>query len=272
MKQKKTLVVFLAIVASLSVAIAHEFWLYPSQFFPTQGKTVSLSINVGEDYVGERWGGGSRRVQRLRLLSKNDIQDLTASVVQTDSLVKLKPLIFSKEGTHLLALETNSSYIELEPKKFLEYLKEDGLDNAVAYREKNGEQKKKGRELYRRCAKTLLQVGKTQTNEVTKSTDMALEILPLQNPYSLITGSPLTCQFLYEGKPLKNAMVRCWRRVNGKTELEIKRADANGKATFDLPKKGKAAYMISTVTMVRLTNNPKADWQSTWGSLTFGMK
>lgn len=272
MKQKKTLVVLMAIVASLSVAIAHEFWLYPSQFFPIQGKTVALSINVGEDYVGESWGGGNRRVQRLRLLSKSATQDLTATVTQTDSLVKLKPLVFSKEGTHLLALETNSSYIELEPKKFLEYLKEDGLDNAIAYREKNGEQKKKGRELYRRCAKTLLQVGKTQTNEVTKSTGMALEILPLQNPYSLIKGSPLTCQFLYEGKPLKNAMVRCWRRVNGKTELEIKRADVNGKASFELPKKGNAAYMISTVTMVRLTNNPKADWQSTWGSLTFGMK
>lgn len=187
-------------------------------------------------------------------------------------MVKLQPLTLSEEGTHVLTLETNSSFIELEPKKFLDYLKEDGLDNAIAYRQKNGETKKNGRELYRRSAKTIMQVGSVQSNEITKPMGLIIDIVPQQNPYSLPKGSTLTCQFLYESKPLKNALVRCWRRVNGKTELELKRSDAEGKATFDLTKKGNAAYMISVVNMVRLTNNPKADWQSTWGSMTFGMK
>ena len=117
-----------------------------------------------------------------------------------------------------------------------------------------------------------MQVGTVKGNEITKPLGLAIDIVPIQNPYALPKGSSLTCQFLYENKPLANALVRCWRRVNGKTELEIKRSDSQGKATFDLPKKGNAAYMISVVNMVRLTNNPKADWQSTWGSMTFGMK
>ncbi len=272
MKQKIGIVAFLSIIGSVTLAIAHEFWLFPSQFFCKKGEAVQVSINVGEDYVGERWGGGSRRVQRLRLITPKGEKNLTETVLQTDSLVKLKPITLTEEGTHLLTLETNSSFIDLEPKKFLEYLKEDGLDNAIEYRQKNGEMQKNGRELYRRCAKTLLQVGAVRAENVTKPSGMAIEIVPLQNPYALPKGSTLTCQFLYEDKPLKNALVRCWRRVNGKTELEMKRSDTEGKATFNLPKKGNAAYMVSVVNMARLANNPKADWQSTWGSMTFGMK
>lgn len=252
--------------------MAHEFWLFPTQFFAAVGETLAVSINVGEDYMGERWGGGGRRVQRLRLITPKEEKDLTATIVQDDSSVTLKPLTLTQAGTHVLVLETNSSFIELEPKKFLEYLKEDGLDNAVEYRRKNGETQKKGRELYRRCAKTLIQAGTERTNEVPKPLGLAIDIIPSQNPYALPRGSALTCRFLYENKPLKNALVRCWRRVNGKTELELKRSDASGNATFELPKKGNAAYMISAVTMVWLTDTSKADWQSTWGSLTFGMK
>jgi uncharacterized GH25 family protein len=272
MNRKTALLTFWGITAGITLAMAHEFWLFPTQFFPKAGETVSVSINVGEDYMGERWGGGSRRVQSLRLITPKGEKNLTTTVVQTDSAVTLKPVTLTEAGTHVLVLETNSSFIELEPEKFLDYLKEDGLDNAVDYRQKNGETKKNGRELYRRCAKTVMQVGTVKGNEITKPMDLAIDIVPQQNPYSLPKGSTLTCQFLYENKPLKNALVRCWRRVNGKTELEFKRSDAAGNATFELPKKGNAAYMVSVVTMVRLTDTSKADWQSTWGSLTFGMK
>lgn len=254
------------------LTFAHEFWIYPASFFAKIGETMPFTINVGEDYMGERWGGGSRRVERLRLITAKNENDLTAQIQQNDSLVVPPKITFEQEGTHLLTLETNNSFIELEPKKFLEYLKEDGLNNAIEYRQKNGENQKNGRELYRRCAKTLVQVGSTTDDTPLKNTGMTLEILPLQNPYRLKQGQRLTCQFLYEGKPLKNALVRCWRRVNGKTELEFKRSDAMGKATFDLPQKAKAAYMVSVVTMQRLSQDPRADWQSTWGSMTFGLK
>ncbi|MCU0340791.1 MAG: DUF4198 domain-containing protein [Spirosomaceae bacterium] len=269
---RKTLLSVALLTATFCLTLAHEFWIYPTQFFVKVGEQLTFTINVGEDYMGERWGGGSRRVERLRHISTQEETDLTAKIQQDDSLVTPPSLTVGQAGTHIVALETNSSFIELEPKKFLEYLKEDGLTNAISYRQKNGETQKNGRELYRRCAKTLVQVGETSDANALKNTGMALEIIPLTNPYSLPKGQPLACQFLFEGKPLKNALVRCWRRVNGKTELELKQSDAQGKATFDLPRKAKAAYMVSVVTMQRLSENPRADWQSTWGSMTFGMK
>lgn len=260
------------LIVSVSAALAHEFWIFPENFFPKLGDKLAWKIQVGEEYLGERWGGGSRRVERLRLFTNKGQKDLTATIQQSDAQVAPPAFTIEQAGTQMLVLETNNSFIELEADKFEAYLKEDGLNLALDYRQKNAEQQKMGREFYRRCAKTIMQVG-TATNDLpTQPTGVDLDIVPLQNPYALKPGSPLSCRILYDKKPLANAMVRCWRRVDGKTEVEFQETDARGEATFELTKKGKAAYMLSSVHMVRLTGNDKADWQSLWGSVTFGMR
>jgi Domain of unknown function (DUF4198) len=246
--------------------------LLPERFFLNIGERVGVSIEVGEDFTGDRWGGGTRRVTALKHYTQAGTKDLTNAIQQDDSGVVAPVLTIQENGTQVLTLATNNSFIELEPAKFLDYLKEDGLQSAIDYRQKNNETNKNGRELYRRCAKTLLQVGPQTNNLPTQNTGMTLEIIPRKNPYQLSNNEPLTCQFLYEQKPLKNALVRCWWRINGKTEVEFQKTNAQGNATFELVKKGTGNYMVSTVTMVRLQNNPTADWQSTWGSLTFGRK
>jgi uncharacterized GH25 family protein len=257
-----------ALLLITSLALAHEFWISPSDFFPKLGAKIKLDIFVGENYEGERWGGGSRRVDVLKI--RQSEKWLSLPVTQSDSSVQIPDYQITENGTHVFTLTTNSSFIELEPTKFEEYLKEDGLTNVLVFREKNNENQKNGRELYRRCAKTILQVGNRPDQTATMRSDMVLDIKPTQNPYSLTQKQSLTCQFRYDDQNLKNTLVRCWRRLDGKTEIEFKQTDSQGMATFDLVKKGRGAYMVSTVTMVRLQNDPKADWQSTWGSLTFG--
>lgn len=260
------------LIATISAALAHEFWIFPENFFPKMGEKVAWKIQVGEDYMGERWGGGSRRVERLRLFSDKGPKDLTATIQQSEKQVEAPAFTIQQAGTQMLVLETNNSFIELEADKFEAYLKEDGLNLALDYRQKNAEQQKMGREFYRRCAKTIMQVGNATNDLPTQPTGVDLDIVPLQNPYALKPNSSLSCRILYDKKPLANAMVRCWRRVNGKTEVEFQQTDAQGEATFELTKKGKAAYMLSSVHMVRMTGNDKADWQSLWASVTFGMR
>lgn len=262
--------VFGLLLVAVTAVFSHEFWLLPDRFFLSVGQSIKVSVEVGEDFTGKRWGGGARRVTALKLHTQAAVKDLTNTVQQDDSGVIAPVLKLEETGTQMLTLTTNNSFIELKPDKFLPYLKEDGLENAIVYRQKNGETNKNGREFYRRCAKTVLQVGSVYNNLPTKNTDMTLEIIPAKNPYQLTKNQALTCQFLYEQKPLKNYLVRCWWRLNGKTEVEFKKTNAQGNATFELVKKGEGNYMISTVRMVRLTNTPEADWQSTWGSLTFG--
>jgi uncharacterized GH25 family protein len=266
--RSKLTIVALSLIASL--ALAHEFWISPSDFFPKLGDTIKLKIFVGENYEGEHWGGGSRRVETLKIRQAN--KWLPLSVIQSDSAVQMPDYQIVDNGTHVFTLTTNNSFIELDPAKFEAYLKEDGLENVLEYRQKNNENQKNGRERYRRCAKTILQVGTKPDQTATMRSDMVLDIKPAQNPYSLAKNQSLTCQFRYDDQNLKNTLVRCWRRVDGQTEIEFKQTDSQGMATFDLVKKGRGVYMVSTVTMVRLPNNSQADWQSTWGSLTFGLR
>jgi uncharacterized GH25 family protein len=268
-KPIRTFFVCMALAVS-GLLWGHEFWIQPNDFFPKIGDVLNISLLIGENFEGKRWGGGSKRIDVAKI--KTATQWLPVAIQQSDSLVEPPSVKITETGTQVFTLVTNNSFIDLEPKKFEEYLKEDGLDNALQYRQQNNENTQNGRELYRRCAKTIWQVGRQSTPQAMQRSDMILDIVPSKNPYLLTKNEPLRCQFRYDDANMTNALVRCWRRVDGKTEIEFKKTDNQGFALFELTKKGTGVYMISTVKMIRLNNNPKADWQSTWGSVTFAIK
>jgi uncharacterized GH25 family protein len=56
--------------------------------------------------------------------------------------------------------------------------------------------------------------------------------------------------------------------VKNKTIKKDLRTDSKGEIVFPVSTNGK--WMISTVKMERLLDNPICDWQSYWGSLTWG--
>jgi uncharacterized GH25 family protein len=266
---KKKLTAFVLIVAafiSCPLLFAHEFWLMPSKFRVKINESVSLNFYVGEDFTGEIWGKRRERMSKLtHFMGKNQI-DLTASAIQSDSNEVM--LNFDKEGTQVLTMQSKNSFIALEAAKFNDYLKDDGIDNIYQLREKNGDLDKPSKELYRRCAKTLIQVGTKKGNTFKRNTGMPLEIIPLQNPYNLKIGDKLTVKVLFNGQPLTDKMIVTWHKTpTTKTVHQKLRTDAKGLMTFPLDKNGQ--WMVSTVQMVAVENNPEANYQSYWGNLTF---
>jgi uncharacterized GH25 family protein len=115
--------------------------------------------------------------------------------------------------------------------------------------------------------------GKATLNDSTfaHQTGQQLELIPEQNPYALKAGAALTVRVLYEGKPLRQAMVQVWQRgalgqtITRRTKLYT---NQNGRVLFHLSAPGN--YMVSTVHIVSATDRKTADWQSTWATLTFG--
>jgi uncharacterized GH25 family protein len=172
------------------------------------------------------------------------------------------------EGTNLVAFNSTNSFIELEAAKFNDYLKEDGLINAIDYREENNETDSAGREFYQRCAKTLIQVGQVKDKTFSISTGLPVDIIPATNPYQLKTNGELHVKILFMNSPLPNSIIKIWHRINEKTEKFELVSDKKGEIHFPVITSGK--WMISTVRMERLQNNPEAQWQSYWGSLTWG--
>jgi len=172
------------------------------------------------------------------------------------------------EGTNLIAFNSNNSFINIEPGKFNEYLEEDGLLNALEYRKKNNEMGCNGREFYQRCAKTLLQVGEVKDQTFGITTSMPIDIIPSSNPYQLKNKERMRVKIYYKGSPLSNTLIKTWHRVKNKTIKKDLRTDSKGEIVFPVSTNGK--WMISTVKMERLLDNPICDWQSYWGSLTCG--
>ena len=269
MNKKKILTLAFLLVA-FAIVKAHEYWIMPTRFFLEPGEQVSLTAMVGENYEGEKWGGGNRKLISFKHYSSSTFVDEMKSIQQDTSKVAIGALTLGQEGTHLLTFTTSTQFIQLEPQKFNEYLKDDGLEDAIAFRAKNGESGMKSRELYRRCAKVLLQVGKRTDATFKTAVDLDLDIIPLKNPYDYKSIDKPTFLISYEGKAYTNALVRCWHRANNKTDMQVQRTNQKGEVTFNLA--GEGNYMISVVKMERLKETQQAEWQSTWSSQVFGVK
>jgi uncharacterized GH25 family protein len=265
MIQKKLLTLF-TLFTLYTLLSAHEFWLDPEKFIYKRTEKVNIRFLVGEDFDGENWKGNNERIKSLKLYYGGVSDDL--SPVVTDAVGDSIEYLMIDEGTNLVAFNSNNSFIELEPSKFDEYLKEDGLTNALEYRKQNNETGCNGREFYQRCAKTILQVGNVKDKTFSIATSLPIDIIPSANPYELNNNEQLRAKIFYKRSPLANALVKVWHRSNNKIEKKELFTDANGEIVFPVTTKGK--WMISTVKMERLMDNPVADWQSYWGSLTWG--
>lgn len=258
----------LALVFSFAgFLMAHEFWLEPYRFQVKKGESVNLRFLVGENFDGSNWKGTNASVEKLKLYYagvEDDLKPLISEGQEGDSL----SLQFFDDGSALVAYESANKHIEIEAARFHEYLKEDGLANALEYRLQHGEADSMGRENYKRCAKTLFQVGSTRDEVYKRQCGMPLEFIALQHPYSMKKGQSLTFRLLYKGQPDSGALVKIWHRVNGKTEKKEMTTDRNGEITTNISASGK--FMLSAVKIERTDNESNADWQSFWASYTFG--
>jgi uncharacterized GH25 family protein len=262
----RRILVLSAVFLVLLPVSGHEFWLHPSKFLYNPGESINIKFMVGENYEGENWRGNNKRIQDLSLYSANQKQDISSKLSQNegDSL----NIIFSEQGSVMFTFNSTNSFIELEAGKFLEYLKEDGLQNAIDYRLKNKETDSAGKEFYQRSVKTLIQVGKKNDDVYKTETTLPLDIIPQKNPYALTKSDSITLKILFKKKPLTNYTIIAWHRINNKTTKSEYTSNAKGDIT--IPVKTTGRWMVSTVKMERLPSGEKAQWQSYWGSVTWG--
>jgi uncharacterized GH25 family protein len=248
--------------------LAHEFWLAPAQYRAQAGEKIAISFLVGEGFKGEKWGARGKRLEKFIHHSPKKEYDLT-DLAKTDTSQAAIQVLFKENGTHLLAMTSSNSYIELDGEKFNAYLEEDGIEDIYAQRIQNNQKNAPAREFYSRCAKTLVQIGNKTTSNFQKIVGTPLEIVPLQNPYTLKIGDTFSVKILFKNQILPNASIKIWHRTNSEpVKPQDVKSDAQGMVSLQL-KSGE--YMISLVKMIPYTDTQQADYQSYWASLTFGL-
>ncbi|RSK44163.1 DUF4198 domain-containing protein [Hymenobacter perfusus] len=256
-----------------TTGLAREFWLEPARFWVAPGAAVHVRRVVGGNFQGTAWAGKPDRVMLFTHYAPGGAaRSLLPAASAPDTLQSTVQLL--QPGTHLLALATNNASATLDGPGFTAYLREEGLDYAVAQREQRHETDKPGREAYRRCAKTLVQVGPATAADTARAwarpLGLPLELVPEQNPYRLAPGAAFTVRVLLAGQPLPGQQVVLWRRGTLPQALISKlRSNQNGRVLFRLSEPGE--YLVSTVRIEPAPIAATADWQSTWSTLTFGL-
>lgn len=263
---KKKIFFWLLTFAVINV-FGNEFWIQPTKFIYKRGETINIKFLLGENFQGENWADDKDNVERLNLyfddvVDKKLCDDLSAS--KGDSL----QIAVLEEGTTMVTLQTKNSFIEVEAKKFNEFLEQYGFSDALEYRRLKGDTLKNGREFYQRSVKTIFQVGNKMTGAFKQKTDLPLDIIPADNPYSVAKDGNFKVKLFFQGEKLKNAKVRVWHKLDEKVSHQDYVTDDDGEIKFFLATQGE--WMVSCVEMVRLQTDPQAEWQTYWGSLTWG--
>jgi len=260
------------IISCLLISVAmdvfgHEFWIQPDKFIYKRGDTVNLRFRVGEKFIGNNWTADKDKVNSLRLYF-DDVTDKNLDDNLGNNKGDSVQLAMLDEGTVMVTLNTKNTFIDLSPADFNQYLKEDGLTEALEYRKKTGDTIKHGLEYFQRSVKTIFQVGNKTTDAYKRKTELPLDIIPAEHPYSVSKDGHFKVKVYFMGQKLKKAKVKVWHKLENKVSQLEYTTDDEGEIKFFLSAEGQ--WMVSCVKMVRLTNDLQAEWQSYWGSLTWG--
>lgn len=246
-------------------ASAHDFWLEPGSFEPTPGAVLSVRLRVGQDLIGDPVARDPDLIVRFAAL-QNGRELLIAGRPGQEPAGLMRPV---DPGLYVLVYASRPSPVNLEAAKFEKYLAEEGLERIVRWREAEGEGKKEGREVFSRCAKSIVVCGDPARIARTgfgQTAGLAAEIIPETDPTALAPGDQLRLRLLFRGRPLSDALVTAIGTANPTARI-AGRTRADGRIALTLPTPG--IWLVKSVQMVRASGIPGADWESFWLSLSF---
>ena len=255
----------LAATMALSVApplLAHDFWIEPTSFSPKPGQIVGVRLRVGVNLVGDPVPRVPALVNQFVVAEASDRKP----VFGRDGADPAGFLRVAMPGLHVIGYHSNPSRLELPAEKFNTYLNEEGLDTIVALRARRKETGASARELYSRCAKSLVLSGRPSEAQDDRPLGFPLELVAERNPYALRAGEDLPVRLMYETRPLAGALVVAMNRMYP-SERRAARSDHDGRVRFRLRPGG--MWLVKAVHMVPAPAGTDAEWESFWASLTF---
>lgn len=246
-------------------AQAHDFWIEPSSFAPAPGQGVAVRLRVGEHFNGDPVG----RPAELNRFVLVDAQSGASSVLP--GRIGMDPagvVRVPRPGAYVIGYHGKPNAVELPADKFNAYLKDEGLDAVLAWRAAHGQADAPGREIFSRCAKSLLR--STGDGVDSGPADLALgfplELIAEQHSGRLRDGNALPLRLLYEGRPLAGALVVAIGHDDPLRRI-TQRSDADGRVRLPLDQPG--PWMIKAVHMRPAPADSGAEWESLWASLSF---
>jgi uncharacterized GH25 family protein len=251
-----------AILAMTATVNAHDFWIEPSTFHPAPGSILALRLRVGQDYIGDPLPRNNALIERFVAVRSA----AAGEVIGRDGGDPAGLLRIDEPGLYVIGYRSRPSFVELQPDKLEQYINEEGLEHIRAIRARRGESGKPWREIFSRCAKSMIWTGSGPANGSSQPIHLRLEILPEKNPYALARGDRMPIQLLFEGRPLEGALITALNADDPASRVRV-RTDRKGRAVLPLAIEGD--WLIKAVHVIPAPPGAAAEWESLWASLTF---
>jgi uncharacterized GH25 family protein len=262
---RATWLVVLAIALSRASLFAHDMWIDPTTFSPDSGQIVGVRLRVGQDLLGDP-------IPRDPALINQFVFEDGAGrkpLIGRDGADPAGYLRVAAPGLLIIGYRSNPSAVELTPEKFNQYLKEEGLDAVAAMRARRNETGAGAREMFSRCAKSLVLSGAAKDDQGDRALGFPLELVAERNPYAIRAGQDLPVRLTYENRPLAGTLVVAMNRQNPAEKLTA-RTDNDGRVRFRLRPGG--MWLVKAVHMIPAPAAMNAEWASFWASLTFELR
>jgi len=246
-------------------AEAHDHWLVPSKLITAEPARLAVVWYVGEEFVAEEEKPfEAARISRALLLNH-------VARAELHGVDGARPFldIDVARGGNLLAVDRIPTTIELKPREFEDYLREEDLEGPLAERARRGESNKAGLEKYGRSIKLLVQVGDAEDATYGAEIGQSIEIIPREDPVHLTPGGVLHVLVKFHGAPIEGVRVDALSRGDDNVVRTTSGHTAHdGMVALTLDRR--ATWMVRLVHMVRC--DPACDgmdWQSFWASYVF---
>jgi len=254
----------LFLLAAPLPCLAQDFYLLPERFVLKPGEEFELAIHNGDFFPGSEFSIPPEKLSRARLstgVALRDWQDLGDRTVARLRAPAAKSSFYA-------AVETVPLARELEADDFEAYLADEGANDTLQWRSRQGETRRPGRESIRRSAKALLAVGEPGAG-FDHPVGHPLEIVPLRNPALLKPGDELPVRVLFRGAALRGALINVrWLYGDGRMgSMAAGPTDARGQTVVIMEAAGQ--WKLHTLRLVRRLDRREADWDTYSASLTF---
>jgi len=260
---RRLLIVAFVIACCAAPLAAHDVWIEPSRFTPGLGELVGIRLRVGQDFLGDPLPRDAALVEHFVV----EDAEGRRPVVGRHGADPAGIVRVASPGMLVVGYRSRPSAVEQTGDKFHQYLEEEGLDSILALRARRGDTGAV-REMFSRCAKSLLASGPVDRTQGDRPLGFTLELVAERNPFAMAPGQELPVRLTYENRPLAGTLVVAINRSRPSEKLTA-RSDRDGRVRFRLPRGG--AWLIKAVHMIEAPAGTDADWVSYWASLTFEM-
>lgn len=253
---------FVFTLLSYSAGMAHEYWIEPLNFSPPLNEATAAHLTVGSDFKGQQLSYIPQFTVGYQITNQKGMTALEGMAGDRPALA------FTPEvgGLNIITYQTSRNLVTFQKwDKFETYLTLQGMTDIIERHRARGLPESDFSEGYSRYAKSLIAVGGQSTGSDVY-TGMLVELVALQNPYSLAPVDELSIQLLFEGIPLGDHQISIFRRDED-LRVERVRTDENGQ--IKLPLDAGTKYLFNAIKMVDLEGQGKQVWESYWASMTF---